>query len=92
MQSRRTALTANVEKYEIGQGLEDGPCHRILAEKQSGLQSGGLFNEFFAPIGIACNVFFVYARRTHKSPFVMVAAKPHFPNVGKRAVFPNLLR
>ena len=24
MQSRRTALTANVEKYEIGQGLEDG--------------------------------------------------------------------
>ena len=24
MQSRRTALTANEEKYEIGQGLEDG--------------------------------------------------------------------
>ena len=24
MQSRRTALTADVEKYEIGQGLEDG--------------------------------------------------------------------
>ena len=24
MQSRRTTLTANVEKYEIGQGLEDG--------------------------------------------------------------------
>ena len=24
MQSRRTALTANVEKYEIGQGLDDG--------------------------------------------------------------------
>ena len=24
MQSRRTVLTADVEKYEIGQGLEDG--------------------------------------------------------------------
>ena len=24
MQSRRTALTANVEKYEVGQGQEDG--------------------------------------------------------------------
>ena len=24
MQSRRTTLTANVEKYEVGQGQEDG--------------------------------------------------------------------
>ena len=56
------------------------------------LQRGGVFNKFFAPVGVACNVPFVYARRSHKPPFVMVAAKPHFADIIKRLILINLFR
>ena len=52
----------------------------------------GPFKEFFLIGGIACDKAFLHSAGTHKTPLVVIAAKPYLGDIVEFAVFGNFSR